>query len=51
MPKSVRTPVTLRDIARHTGLSIMTVSRVVRGRPDVSAASRRLGGQLPGTLK
>ncbi len=41
MPKPVRTPVTLRDIARHTGLSIMTVSRVVRGRPDVSAASRR----------
>lgn len=41
MPKPVRTSVTLRDLARHTGLSIMTVSRVVRGRPDVSAASRR----------
>ncbi len=41
MPKFVRTSVTLRDIARHTGLSIMTVSRVVRDRPDVSAASRR----------
>ena len=32
---------TLRDIARHTGLSIMTVSRVVRGHPDVSPSSRR----------
>ncbi len=41
MPKLVRTSVTLRDIARHTRLSIMTVSRVVRGRPDVSATSRR----------
>ena len=41
MPKPVRTSVTLRDIARHTGLSTMTVSRVVRGRPDVSATSRR----------
>ena len=41
MPKPVRTPVTLRHIAEHTGLSIMTVSRVVRGRPDVSPASRR----------
>lgn len=36
-----REPVTLKDIAEHTGLSIMTVSRVVRGRPDVSPASRR----------
>jgi len=41
MPTPVRTSVTLRDIARHTGLSVMTVSRVVRDRPDVSAASRR----------
>jgi DNA-binding LacI/PurR family transcriptional regulator len=41
MPTPVRAPVTLKHIARHTGLSIMTVSRVVRGRPDVSAASRR----------
>jgi DNA-binding LacI/PurR family transcriptional regulator len=32
---------TLKDIAGATGLSIMTVSRVVRGRPDVSAASRQ----------
>jgi LacI family transcriptional regulator len=37
----VRAPVTLRHIAQHTGLSIMTVSRVVRGRPDVSPVSRR----------
>ena len=41
MPKAQGSPVTLKDIANHTGLSIMTVSRVVRGRPDVSAASRR----------
>ena len=41
MPRSLRAPVTLKHIARHTGLSIMTVSRVVRGRPDVSPASRR----------
>ncbi|MBI2457865.1 MAG: LacI family DNA-binding transcriptional regulator [candidate division NC10 bacterium] len=41
MPKPVRAPVTLKHIARHTGLSIMTVSRVVRGRPDVSPESRR----------
>jgi LacI family transcriptional regulator len=41
MPKPVRTSVTLRDIARYTGLSMMTVSRVVRGRPDVSPASRQ----------
>jgi len=39
--KPQRSPVTLKDIARQTGLSIMTVSRVVRGRPDVSAANRR----------
>jgi len=36
-----RLPVTLKDIAKYTGLSIMTVSRVVRGRPDVSESSRR----------
>ncbi len=41
MPKTQWSPVTLKDIAEHTGLSIMTVSRVVRGRPDVSTASRR----------
>jgi DNA-binding LacI/PurR family transcriptional regulator len=41
MVKTPRSPVTLKDIAEHTRLSIMTVSRVVRGRPDVSAASRR----------
>ncbi len=41
MPKSHWSPVTLKDIAEQTGLSIMTVSRVVRGRPDVGPASRR----------
>jgi LacI family transcriptional regulator len=33
--------VTLKHIADDTGLSIMTVSRVVRGRPDVSPSSRQ----------
>lgn len=32
---------TLKHIAQYTGLSIMTVSRVVRGRPDVSPLSRQ----------
>jgi DNA-binding LacI/PurR family transcriptional regulator len=41
MPKAQGSPVTLKDIADHTGLSIMTVSRVVRGRPDVGPVSRR----------
>ena len=41
MSNPQRSPVRLKDIAEHTGLSIMTVSRVVRGRPDVGAASRR----------
>ena len=41
MTNPQRSPVTLKDIAEHTGLSIMTVSRVVRGRPDVGVASRR----------
>ncbi|MGE5849381.1 MAG: LacI family DNA-binding transcriptional regulator [Candidatus Methylomirabilota bacterium] len=40
MPTSLHAPVTLKHISRHAGLSIMTVSRVVRGRPDVSLASR-----------
>jgi LacI family transcriptional regulator len=41
MPPKIRPRVTLKDIAAHTGLSIMTISRVVRGRPDVGAASRQ----------
>ena len=41
MSRPVGTPITLKHIAEHTGLSIMTVSRVVRGRPDVSLSSRR----------
>jgi DNA-binding LacI/PurR family transcriptional regulator len=41
MPKPAGMPTTLKHIADYTGLSIMTVSRVVRGRPDVSAGSRR----------
>jgi DNA-binding LacI/PurR family transcriptional regulator len=41
MAGGARLPIRLKDIAKQTGLSIMTVSRVVRGRPDVSPASRR----------
>jgi len=33
---------TLKDIARATGVSIMTVSRVLRGAPKVSAEKREL---------
>jgi len=41
MSRTTRSAVTLKDIAEQTGLSIMTVSRVVRGHPDVSAGNRR----------
>jgi LacI family transcriptional regulator len=41
MARQPWSPVTLKDIAEHTRLSIMTVSRAVRGRPDVSIVSRR----------
>jgi DNA-binding LacI/PurR family transcriptional regulator len=33
-------PVTIRDVATHAGLSKSLVSRVLRGEPNVSAASR-----------
>lgn len=36
------TAATLKDIARATGVSMMTVSRVLRGAPKVSAAKREL---------
>lgn len=41
MARTIRPAVTLKEIAKNTGLSIMTVSRVVRGHPDVGAANRR----------
>ncbi len=41
MPRTIRPAVTLKEIARQTGLSIMTVSRVVRGHPDVGDVNRR----------
>ena len=40
MPES--TVPTLKDIALATGVSIMTVSRVLRGSPKVAAAKREL---------
>jgi LacI family transcriptional regulator len=41
MARTIRRAVTLRDIAGHTGLSTMTVSRVVRGISDVGQQNRR----------
>ena len=41
MARTIHSAVTLKEIAQHTGLSIMTVSRVVRGHPDVGEANRR----------
>ncbi|MBM9593450.1 LacI family DNA-binding transcriptional regulator [Roseitranquillus sediminis] len=40
-PASSRRPLTLRDVAEAAGVSEMTVSRVLRGRGDVSEATRR----------
>ncbi len=40
MPKN--TSVTLKDIARAAGVSMMTVSRVLRGAPKVSTEKREL---------
>jgi DNA-binding LacI/PurR family transcriptional regulator len=42
MPQSSAPPATLKDIALATGVSIMTVSRALRGAPKVSAANRDL---------
>ncbi len=41
MARTPRPAVTLKAIAQRTGLSVMTVSRVVRGHPDVGAVNRR----------
>ncbi len=39
---SAESPATLKDIARAAGVSMMTVSRVLRGAPRVSAEKREL---------
>jgi LacI family transcriptional regulator len=41
MPKRPQVPSTIEDIARQLGLSAMTVSRALRGRPNVSEVTRR----------
>ena len=41
MPKRPQVPSTIEDIARQLGLSAMTVSRALRGRPNVSEATKR----------
>lgn len=38
MPPSART--TIRDVARHAGVSVTTVSRVLNGKGDVASATR-----------
>lgn len=40
MTKSSHRPLTLRDVSEASGVSEMTVSRVLRGRGDVSSATR-----------
>lgn len=40
MPKDTRRPLTLRDVSEASGVSEMTVSRVLRGLGDVSGATR-----------
>ncbi|MHB1319107.1 MAG: LacI family DNA-binding transcriptional regulator [Anaerolineae bacterium] len=43
MSESTRSPdrVTIADVAREVGVSMMTISRVINGRDDVSAATRQ----------
>ena len=38
--------VTMADIARESGVSVATVSKVLNGKPDVSAENRRRIGQI-----
>ena len=40
MTSTVKRPLTLRDVSEASGVSEMTVSRVLRGRGDVSQATR-----------
>ncbi|NLU43023.1 MAG: LacI family transcriptional regulator, partial [Firmicutes bacterium] len=37
----MRSEVTLKDIARETGLSVNTVSRALRGKADISAETTK----------
>ncbi|MEL6683537.1 MAG: LacI family DNA-binding transcriptional regulator, partial [Pseudomonadota bacterium] len=40
-PPPPRRPLTLRDVSEASGVSEMTVSRVLRNKGDVSAATRQ----------
>jgi LacI family transcriptional regulator len=42
MKKTVRQPVTLKDIARLTGYSVNTISRALRDKADISSKTREL---------
>ncbi len=39
-PSSDRPPVTIKDVAKHAGVALSSVSRVLSGHPDISEAMR-----------